>query len=88
MGTHVQNNEPSSVVSPTDPDLVIAGWNDYCSDWMASASASTAEHVDGLPRSPREEEQDGFDVHQCRELLDDGTYGPDTCPSWSVTSLA
>jgi hypothetical protein len=30
---------------------------------------------------PREEEQDGFDVHQCRELQDDGTYGPDTCPN-------
>jgi hypothetical protein len=34
MGAHVQNNEPFSVVSPTNPDLVIAGWNDYCSDWM------------------------------------------------------
>jgi hypothetical protein len=30
---------------------------------------------------PREEEQDGFDVHQCRELREDGTYGPDTCPN-------
>jgi hypothetical protein len=30
---------------------------------------------------PREEVQDGFDVHQCRELLDDGTYGPDICPN-------
>jgi hypothetical protein len=29
MGAHVQNNEPFSVVSPTNPDLVIAGWNDY-----------------------------------------------------------
>jgi hypothetical protein len=30
---------------------------------------------------PREEEQDGFDVLQCRELQEDGTFGPDTCPN-------
>jgi hypothetical protein len=30
---------------------------------------------------PREEVQDGFDVHQCRALQLDGTYGPDTCPN-------
>jgi len=34
MGANVQNNEPFSVVSPTNPDLIVAGWNDYCSDWM------------------------------------------------------
>ena len=34
FGNLTQNNEPFSVVSPTNPDLVIAGWNDYCSDWM------------------------------------------------------
>jgi hypothetical protein len=34
FGNRTQNNEPFSVVSPTNPDLVIAGWNDYCSDWM------------------------------------------------------
>lgn len=33
-GNLTVNNEPFSVVSPTDPSLVIAGWNDYCSDWM------------------------------------------------------
>jgi hypothetical protein len=25
-----QDNEPYSVVDPTDPDTVVAGWNDYC----------------------------------------------------------
>jgi hypothetical protein len=30
---------------------------------------------------PRESVQDGFDVHQCRVLQSDGTYGPDTCPN-------
>lgn len=33
-GNKTVNNEPFSVVNPQDPDLVIAGWNDYCSDWM------------------------------------------------------
>lgn len=31
-GNKTVNNEPFSVVNPQDPDLVIAGWNDYCSD--------------------------------------------------------
>jgi hypothetical protein len=34
FGAFTENNEPFSVVSPTNPDLVVAGWNDYCSDWM------------------------------------------------------
>lgn len=34
FGARTQNNEPFSVVDPQNPDLVIAGWNDYCSDWM------------------------------------------------------
>ena len=25
-----QDNEPYSVVDPTDPDTIVAGWNDYC----------------------------------------------------------
>jgi len=34
FGAFTENNEPFSVVSPTDPDLIVTGWNDYCSDWM------------------------------------------------------
>lgn len=34
FGHFTHNNEPFSVVSPTNPNLVIAGWNDYCSGWM------------------------------------------------------
>jgi hypothetical protein len=30
---------------------------------------------------PREETQDGFDVHMCVEELPDGTWGPNTCPN-------
>jgi hypothetical protein len=29
-GSRRQNNEPFSVVDPTDPDVVVSGWNDYC----------------------------------------------------------
>jgi hypothetical protein len=34
FGARTQNNEPFSVVDPQNPDLVLAGWNDYCSGWM------------------------------------------------------
>jgi hypothetical protein len=34
FGALTQNNEPFSVVDPQNPDLVLAGWNDYCSGWM------------------------------------------------------
>jgi hypothetical protein len=33
-GNRTVNNEPFSVVDPNDPNLIVAGWNDYCSDWM------------------------------------------------------
>lgn len=28
-----QENEPFSIVDPTNPNVVVAGWNDYCSNW-------------------------------------------------------
>jgi hypothetical protein len=34
FGAYTQNNEPFSVVSPGDPNLILTGWNDYCSGWM------------------------------------------------------
>src|SRR4030095_15590145 len=34
FGARTQNNEPFSVVNPQNPDLVLAGWDDYCYDWM------------------------------------------------------
>ncbi|MEO8330754.1 MAG: hypothetical protein ABI586_12165, partial [Candidatus Nanopelagicales bacterium] len=33
-GNRTINNEPFSVVNPVNTDLVVAGWNDYCSDWL------------------------------------------------------
>jgi len=29
-GSRRQGNEPFAVIDPTDPDTVVAGWNDYC----------------------------------------------------------
>ena len=61
MGAHVQNNEPFSVVSPTNPNLVIAGWNDYCSDWMGLGFSTdggttwTDSLVPGYPADTSEE---------------------------------
>jgi hypothetical protein len=34
FGAFTQNNEPFSVVDPSNPDLIVTGWNDYCSDWQ------------------------------------------------------
>jgi hypothetical protein len=37
FGAFTQDNEPFSVVDPSNPDLVVAGWNNYCGDWMGLA---------------------------------------------------
>jgi hypothetical protein len=34
FGAFTQNNEPFSVVDPSNHDLIVSGWNDYCGDWM------------------------------------------------------
>jgi hypothetical protein len=34
VGNFRQKNEPFSVVDPQHANIVITGWNDYCSDWM------------------------------------------------------
>ena len=35
-GTRRQGNEPFTVIDPTDPDTVVAGWNDYCQTDLAA----------------------------------------------------
>jgi hypothetical protein len=42
FGAYTQDNEPFSVVSPSDPSLVISGWNDYCSGWMGLGFSTDA----------------------------------------------
>jgi hypothetical protein len=41
-GAFRQGNEPTVAIDPTNPDLVVAGWNDYCDTdlgggWMGIA---------------------------------------------------
>ena len=46
------NNEPFSAVDPERPDLVISGWNDYCSDWMGLGfSTDGGDYLDELAGS-------------------------------------
>jgi hypothetical protein len=61
FGNLTQNNEPFSVVDPTNIDLVIAGWNDYCSGWMGLGFSTnggkswTDSLVPGYPADTSEE---------------------------------
>jgi hypothetical protein len=46
------------------------------------AYAAWTDHRDVVTGTdPREETQDGFDVHQCRVADADGVFGPDLCPN-------
>ena len=52
-GSRRQGNEPYSVIDPTDPTHIFAGWNDYCltdlaAGWKGFAYASTAAKLDRL----------------------------------------
>src|SRR5215204_1055014 len=42
-----QDNEPFSVVDPTDPDTVVAGWNDYCLTDLGAGWEGFAYSPDG-----------------------------------------
>src|SRR4051812_12199816 len=63
-GNLTVNNEPFSVVNPVNPDLVISGWNDYCSDWMGlgfstdGGSSWTNSLVPGYPADTSTEGQE------------------------------
>jgi hypothetical protein len=67
-GSRRQGNEPFSVIDPTDPDLIVAGWNDYCqtdlgAGWQAFAYSTdrgetwTDSIVPGYPDDTSEEGQ-------------------------------
>jgi hypothetical protein len=42
FGAFTQNNEPFAVVDPSNPSLIVTGWNDYCSDWMGLGFSTDA----------------------------------------------
>jgi len=46
-GSRRQGNEPYTVIDPTDPDHVFAGWNDYCLTDLAAGWQGFAYSLDG-----------------------------------------
>jgi len=65
-GSRRQGNEPFTVIDPTDPDLIVAGWNDYClsdlgAGWQGFAYSTdrgeswTDSIVPGYPQDTSEE---------------------------------
>lgn len=67
-GSKRQANEPFSVVDPTNPNLVVAGWNDYCltdlgAGWQGFAYSTdrgetwTDSLVPGYPQDTSDEGQ-------------------------------
>ena len=45
-GNRRQGNEPSVAVDPTNPNLVVAGWNDYCMSDLAAGWQGLAYSTD------------------------------------------
>lgn len=68
-GSRRQGNEPYSVVDPTDPDTVIAGWNDYCLTDLGAGWQGFAFSRDGgeswtdsmVPGYPQDTSEEGTD---------------------------
>jgi hypothetical protein len=46
-GSKRQGNEPFSVIDPTDTDVVVAGWNDYCLTDLGAGWQGFAYSIDG-----------------------------------------
>ncbi len=46
-GNRRQGNEPFSVIDPSDPDVVVAGWNDYTQTDLAAGWQGFAFSTDG-----------------------------------------
>jgi hypothetical protein len=46
-GSRRQGNEPFSIVDPTAPDTIVAGWNDYCLSDLGAGWEGFAYSLDG-----------------------------------------
>jgi hypothetical protein len=46
-GSFRQANEPVSVIDPTDPDTIVAGWNDYCQTDLGAGWQGFGYSLDG-----------------------------------------
>jgi hypothetical protein len=45
-GNRRQGNEPTVAIDPTDPDVIVAGWNDYCQTDLAAGWMGLAFSTD------------------------------------------
>ena len=68
-----------------DRDVPFFGDYNYISASGNTVLATWTDQRDTVPgddpRYPDGDGTDGFDVHQCRALNPDGSFGPDTCPN-------
>jgi hypothetical protein len=66
-GNRRQGNEPTLAIDPTDPDVVVAGWNDYCMTDLAAGWMGLGFSTDGgqtwanstLPGYPLDDSSEG-----------------------------
>ena len=84
FGAFTQNNEPFSVVDPSNPNLIVSGWNDYCSDWMGLGfSTDGGQHwtdslVPGYPADTSTEGMASPEFGRTNEASDPvGAFSPD-----------
>jgi hypothetical protein len=68
-GSRRQGNEPFTVIDPTNPDLVVAGWNDYCLTDLGAGWQGFAYSTDRgetwtdsiVPGYPQDTSQEGME---------------------------
>lgn len=68
-GNRRQGNEPTVAIDPTNPDVVVAGWNDYCMTDLAAGWMGLGFSTDGgqswlnspLPGYPLDNSAEGMD---------------------------
>jgi len=66
-GNRRQGNEPTLAIDPTNPDLLVTGWNDYCMTDLAAGWMGLGFSVDGgrtwanstLPGYPLDDSSEG-----------------------------
>lgn len=66
-GNRRQGNEPTVAIDPTNPDVLVAGWNDYCQTDLAAGWMGLAFSTDGgsswadstLPGYPLDDSAEG-----------------------------
>lgn len=67
-GNRRQGNEPTVAIDPTNPDIVVAGWNDYCQTDLAAGWMGLGFSTDGgaswidstLPGYPLDDSAEGL----------------------------